>query len=165
MSRITQATEAPARGASPNAAGPDVARVRTRRLIAISAAIVVLAWSLVELINLLAVHTTGPELYGVLVAALAVGAGVLNLILLRSRERKGWATLAVLILWAVVVLGGLAGTAAHIIGPSAGHGPIDPRPRPVAAPLVFTLLGLVGGVALWFGQRRSSRQVGDIREE
>ena len=157
MSRITQASEVPAAGSSMRSVAPTLTRFRTRRFVSVAAAVVVLGWSVVELANLVAVHTIGGELYGVLVAALAVGAGIVNLILLRSSERRLWATVAVLTLWTVVVLGGLAGMAAHVIGPSAGHGPIDPRPRPVAAPLVFTLLGLVGGAALWFGQRRGTR--------
>ena len=97
--------------------GPTRARHRTRRRVWILIAIVVLGWSIVELVSLLSRHTTGPELYGVVVAGLAVAAGVLNLALLRSEQRRLWATVAVLILWGVVALGGLAGTVAHIIGP------------------------------------------------
>jgi hypothetical protein len=138
---------------------------RTRRRVSILAAIVVLAWSIVELVDLLSRHTTGPELYGVLVAGVAVAAGVLNLALLRSKQRRLWATVAVLILWSVVALGGLAGTVAHIIGPLAGHGPIDLRPRPIPAPLIFTLLALAGGAALWFGQRRGARPAYELGKE
>jgi drug/metabolite transporter (DMT)-like permease len=138
---------------------------RTRRRVWILTAIVVVGWSIVELVSLVSRHTTGPELYGVVVAALAVAAGVLNLALLRSEQRRLWATVAVLLLWSVVALGGLAGTAAHIIGPVAGHGPIDLRPRPIPAPLIFTILGLGGGAALWFGQRRGARHAHELREE
>ena len=137
----------------------------TRRRISVGAAIVVLGWSVVELGSLMAVHTTGPELYGVLVAALAVSAGLLGLITLRSSERRLWATVAVLVVWAVVALGGVAGVVAHVIGPGAGHGPIDPRARPIAAPLVFTLLGLVGGAAVWFGQRRGAGPIRPFGKE
>lgn len=129
---------------------------RTRRRVWILTAIVVLGWSIVELVSLLSRHTTGPELYGVGVACLAVAAGVLNLALLRSEQRRLWATVAVFVLWGVVALGGIAGTVAHIVGPVAGHGPIDLRPRPIPAPLIFTLLGLTGGAALWFGQRHGA---------
>ena len=139
--------------------------VVTRRRVSLATAIVVLGWSVVELVSLLAVHTTGPELYGVLVAALAVAAGALGLITLWSSERRTWATVAVLIVWAVVALGGIAGTVAHVIGPGAGHGPIDPRARPIAAPLVFTLLGLVGGAAVWFGQRRGVSRARPFEKE
>jgi hypothetical protein len=52
-----------------------------------------------------------------------------------------------------------------VIGPGAGHGPIDSRARPIAAPLVFTLLGLVGGAAAWFGQRRGTGQARPFEEE
>jgi 4-amino-4-deoxy-L-arabinose transferase-like glycosyltransferase len=115
--------------------------------------IVVLGWSIVELVSLALRHTTGPELYGLLVAALSVGAAVLNVLLLRSDDRQLRYVLPIVGLWAVVALGGLAGFAAHIVGPVVGHGPVDPRPRPIAAPLIFTLLGLVGSAAVWFGQR------------
>lgn len=121
--------------------------------------LVVLGWSTKNLVTLGLTHTAGAELYGVLVAALAVGAGVLNLALLTSPRTRTWATAAVLILWAVVALGGIAGSVAHIIGPVPGHGPIDPRPRPIAAPLFFTALGLVGGFALFLGRRMQARRV------
>lgn len=71
----------------------------------------------------------------------------------RSPRVRLVATAAVLLLWTVVALGGLAGTIAHVIGPVPGHGPMDLRPRPIAAPLVFTLLGSVGAAALTLGQR------------
>jgi 4-amino-4-deoxy-L-arabinose transferase-like glycosyltransferase len=153
MSDIAGPTEAAARGPSTAVAAAGTS-FRWRRRIAIGGAVIVLGWSIVELASLAVVHTTGPELYGVLVAALAVAAGVGTLILLRSSERRLWATVALLALWAVVVLGGLAGVVAHIVGPVAGHGPVDTRPRPIAAPLIFTAFGLVGSAALWFGQRR-----------
>ena len=165
MSRIIEATEAPAGGSVASPPASAATRFRMLRRISIGAAVVVSGWSVVELANLLAVHTTGAELYGVLVAALAGAGGACDLVLLRSSERRLWVTVAVLTLWAVVALGGLAGTAAHIIGPGADHGPIDPRPRPIAAPLVFTLLGLVGGAALWFGQRRGTRRNSDFGKE
>jgi 4-amino-4-deoxy-L-arabinose transferase-like glycosyltransferase len=139
--------------------------VFTRRRVSLATAIVVLGWSVVELVSLLAVHTTGPELYGVLVAALAVAAAAFGLISLWSSERRPWATVAVVILWAVVAFGGIAGAVAHVLGPGAGHGAIDPRPRPVAAPLVFTLLGLVGGAAVWFGRRRGTGPARSIEKE
>ena len=124
---------------------------------------IVLAWSMTETVSLAVVHTTGPELYGVLVAALSAGAAGANLVLLRSVRINRIATVAIIAtalvvaLWAVVALGGIAGTIAHVIGPVPGHGPIDPRPRPIAAPLVFTLLGCAGAAALVFGQRARAR--------
>jgi len=164
MSTVTESGRSRVVG-RPEAADSPVGVVGMRRRVSIVVAIVVLAWSIVELASLLSRHTTGPELYGVVVAGLAVAAGVLNLALLRSDQRRLWATVAVLVLWGVVALGGLAGTVAHIIGPVAGHGPIDLRPRPIPAPLVFTLLGLAGGAALWFGQRRRMRSAEEPREE
>jgi hypothetical protein len=80
-----------------------------------------------------------------------------NIGLLRSPRVRVIATGAVLVLWAVVALGGIAGTIAHLVGPVPGHGPIDLRPRPIAAPLVFALLGSVGAAALFFGQRARMR--------
>jgi len=114
--------------------------------------IAVLAWAIVELVSLAFRHTTGPEVYGVLVAAIAVAAGVLNMVALNSTRAWIWVIVAV-VLWVVVALGGIAGVAAHLIGPSAEHGPVDPRPRPTLAPLVFTALGAVGGLIVIVGRR------------
>jgi hypothetical protein len=72
---------------------------------------------------------------------------------------------AVLVVWAVVALGGIAGTVAHVVGPPIGEGPVDARPRPIPAPLVFTLLGLVGGAALLLGQRATFRSLRRSWEE
>ena len=118
---------------------------------------VVLAWSIYYTVALAVVHNTGAELYGVLTAALATAAAASNVTLLRTPRVRVVVTGAVLVLWVVVALGGIAGGIAHIVGPVAGHGPIDLRPRPVAAPLVFTLLGSVGAAALVFGQRARLR--------
>jgi hypothetical protein len=126
---------------------------------------VVLAWSIYYTVALAVIHNTGPELYGVLTAALATAAGVGNLALLRAPHVRSVATGAVLVLWVVVALGGVAGTVAHIVGPMAGHGPIDLRPRPIAAPLVFTLLGSVGGAALALGQRARMRAASTFEKE
>ena len=164
MSQIAEAAEAPARGPTTAGARAEIG-FRWRRRIAIGVAVVVLGWSIVELASLATAHTTGAELYGLLIAALAVVGGVVTMILLRSSDRRIWASIPVLILWAVVALGGLAGVVAHVVGPAAGHGPVDPRPRPIAAPLIFTVLGLVGSAALWFGQRRQPREAHTFREE
>jgi hypothetical protein len=165
MSTVTDTTDARAGDRFDTSHQSHEGGHRTRRRVWIITAIVVLGWSMVELVSLLSRHTTGPELYGVVVAGLAVTAGVLNMALLRSEQRRLWATVAVLVLWSVVALGGIAGTVAHIIGPVAGHGPIDLRPRPIPAPLIFTLLGLAGGAALWFGQRRRARSAHELRKE
>lgn len=117
----------------------------------------VLIWSSSELINLVSRHTTGAELYGVLTAALATGAAVANVVVLRSPGTRAVVTIALIVLWAVIALAGVAGVLAHIVGPVADHGPIDPRPRPILAPLVFTLLGMLGGSALLFGWRAGRR--------
>jgi hypothetical protein len=116
--------------------------------------VAVTGWSVKYVIDLALVHTTGPELYGVAVAAVSVAAGALNLALLARPRIPLWAVAAVVSIWALVALGGVGGTIAHIVGPVAGHGPVDPRPRPIAAPLIFTLLGLAGSFALTRGYRR-----------
>jgi hypothetical protein len=119
--------------------------------------VVVLGWSTKYFVSLALTHNTGPELYGVLTAALAIGAAIANFALLRTPRVLVVVTAGVLVLWAVIAVAGLGGTVAHIVGPVAGHGPIDPRPRPVPAPLVFTLLGSVGAFALASGQRARLR--------
>ena len=120
--------------------------------------VVVLGWSINYFVNLALRYNTGPESYGVLVAALSIGAAVANLALLRSPRMQLIATAAVIVLWAVIAVGGVGGTIAHIVGPVPGHGPMDLRPRPIAAPLVFTLLGSVGALALVLGQRARIRR-------
>jgi hypothetical protein len=119
--------------------------------------VVVLGWSVVETVSLAVVHTTGAELYGVLVAVVAAGAGAASVWLLRSDRVRVVTTAIVLVAFVLVALGGIAGTIAHILGPVPGHGPVDLRPRPVAAPLVFTLLGVAGAAALFLGQRARMR--------
>jgi hypothetical protein len=120
--------------------------------------VAVLFWSTKNLPGLSLLHTNGPELYGVLTAAVAVGAAVANIAVLRSGRPEAIVTAALLVVWAVVAIGGLGGTIAHIVGPVAGHGFVDPRPRPVLAPLMFTLLGVVGGTALVLGRRAAGRR-------
>jgi hypothetical protein len=119
--------------------------------------VAVLGWSLKYLVDLGLTHTTGPELYGVLTAALAAGAAGSNLVILRSSRPQLLLAAVLLGLWALIALAGVGGTIAHIVGPVGGHGPMDLRPRPIAAPLIFTLLGLVGGAALVLGQRARVR--------
>ena len=134
-----------------------------RRPLVMSA--VVLGWSIKYVVSLALVHNTGAELYGVLVAALSTGAAVANLALLRSPRTQVATTAAVLVLWAVVAVGGIGGTIAHAVGPVPGHGPVDLRPRPIAAPLVFTVLGSVGALALVLGQRAQIRRVPEPAKE
>lgn len=119
--------------------------------------VVVLGWSVDYTVTLAVVHNAGAELYGVLTAAISTGAAIANLALLRSPRSHRLVTAAVLVLWTVVFLGGLAGTVAHLVGPVAGHGPVDLRPRPITAPLVFTLLGSIGAAALVLGRRMRIR--------
>jgi 4-amino-4-deoxy-L-arabinose transferase-like glycosyltransferase len=165
MSTLTQPTQAPTHDRTTTPMASAESRDRIRRRVSLLVTLVVLAWSTVELINLGANHTTGPELYGVAVAALAVAAGVLSLALLASNRKRLLASAAVLLIWAIVAIGGVAGAVAHVIGPVQGHGPVDVRPRPVAAPLVFTALGLVGGAALFYGARMRSIRVRESGKE
>jgi hypothetical protein len=130
-----------------------------RRWVPLAVSVVVLGWSVVELIGLVQTgHTIGPELYGILVAVLAVGAAVASVALLASRRRRDIAAAVVVIVWTVIALGGVAGAVAHAMGPVPGHGPVDDRPRPAGAPLVFTALGLIGGSALASGSRRRGQE-------
>jgi len=140
-------------------------RARAQQFAPFVATALVLALSVAELINLSGRHTVGAETYGLLVAGLAVAAGILSLGLVLSPEKRAIATAAVLVLWAIVALGGIAGTYYHIIGVAPEYSPIDPRTRPILAPLVFTLYGIVGGSALFFGRRAATRRTHNQREE
>jgi hypothetical protein len=153
VSTLNPSTSAPATERSTIPTANAGVSDRTRRRVSLAVTALVLAWSTVELINLAVNHTSGPELYGVLVAAVTVGTGVISFVLLASSRRRVWASAGLLALWALVALGGVAGMVAHIVGPVAGHGPVDLRPRPIPAPLIFTALGVVGGAALFYGQR------------
>jgi hypothetical protein len=136
----------------------DSVRVRAARFAPFVTVALVLALSVAEFINLSGRHMVGAESYGLLVAGFAVGAGILSLGLVLSPRRRAIATAVVLVLWAIVALGGVAGAYYHLVGVAPEYGPVDPRPRPIAAPLVFTFLGLVGGVALFLRQRATGRR-------
>jgi hypothetical protein len=140
-------------------------RARAGRLASFVTTALVLALSVAEFINLSGRHTVGAESYGVLVAGVAVAADIFSVALVLSPRRRLTATAAVLVLWAIVVLGGVAGTYYHIVGVAPEYGPVDPRPRPTAAPLVFTLLGIVGATALVVGQRAVIRRAHNQEEE
>ena len=140
-------------------------RARAGRFALFVTTALVLAVSVAEFINLSDRHTVGAESYGLLVSGLAVAAGNFSLGLVLSTQRRVIATVAVLVLWAIVALGGLAGTYYHIVGVAPEYGPVDPRPRPIAAPLVFTVLGTVGGTTLFFGQRAAIQRARNQREE
>ena len=124
--------------------------------------IAVLGWSTKYFVSMALTHTTGPEVYGVLTAAIAVAAGIGNLVLIRSsRVRRSpllalAVTAALIAVWVLVAFAGLGGTIAHVVG-SMGHGPVDPRPRPVPAPLIFTVLGTVGALAVVLAHRMRRR--------
>jgi hypothetical protein len=128
---------------------------RQRAALIASAALFI--WAAVELVSLVQRHTTGPEIYGLVVAALAAIAGAGNLWFLRSSRQRTWYAVALAVVWAIIALGGVAGVVAHIVGPVAGHGPVDLRPRPISAPLVFTAMGAVGALAVWLGRRTAAQ--------
>jgi hypothetical protein len=134
---------------------------RQRAALIASAALFI--WAAVELVSLVQRHTTGPEIYGLVVAALAAIAAAGNVWFLRSNECRTWYVVALMVVWVVIALGGVAGVVAHIVGPVAGHGPVDVRPRPISAPLVFTAMGAVGAIALWFGRRAPDPHPGPER--
>lgn len=135
----------------------------TLRRICLYATVVIIGWSLLEVASLAFRHTNGAEIYGVLVAAVAFANAVASFALLRSAQPPIWATAAVLVVWAVIGLGGMAGVVAHVVGPVAGHGPVDLRPRPVLAPLIFTTFAVVGGAALVMGGRANREPEGEKR--
>ena len=140
-------------------------RVRAERPAQFVAVAVVLALSVAEFINLSGRHTIGAESYGLLVAGFAVAAGIVSLALMMSPHKRVIATAAVLILWAIVALGGIAGTYYHIVGVAPEYSPLDPRTRPIVAPLIFTLIGIVGGTALFLERRAAIRRIRKEEEE
>jgi hypothetical protein len=77
-------------------------RVRAWRFAPFVTVALVLALSVAEFINLSGRHMVGAESYGLLVAGVAVGAGILSLGLVLSPRRRVIATAAVLVLWAIV---------------------------------------------------------------
>ena len=162
MSDTTQATRA---ASPPRSAASTASRDRTRQRVALLATVVIAVWSVVELIDLGIKHTTGAEIYGPLAAVLAIAASVASLLLLGSSRPHTILTFAVLALWAVIALAGIAGTVIHAVGPVLGHGPVDLRPRPLLAPLIFTTFGLVGAAALVVGKRPSLRRILGSGEE
>jgi hypothetical protein len=128
-------------------------RVRSRRFLLLVVAGIVMAWSVAEVISLLGRHTVGAEWYGVLVAVLSAAAGIFTLPVIVSARPQLWATVALLVLWAVVGLGGLAGTYYHAVGVSPQYSEVDPRPRPALSPLIFTVFGVVGGAVVFINWR------------
>jgi hypothetical protein len=128
--------------------------IEARRIAALVVTVLVLGFCAMYLIRLALTHTVGAEIYGVLVAGVATATALASLALLATEPRRSFATALVLGLWLVVAIGGIAGVAAHVIAPVAGHGPVDDRARPVAAPLIFTVSGVIGAVALYVGPGR-----------
>ena len=130
-----------------------VFRVRSRRFWLLVIAGIVMAWSVAEVMNLLGRHMVGAEWYGVLVAVLSAAAGIFTLPVIVSARPKLWATVALLVLWAVVGLGGIAGAYYHVVGVSPQYSEVDPRPRSALSPLIFTVFGVVGGAVVFINGR------------
>ena len=150
---VTQATDTPSASAP---AAPIALRDKWRRPVSIGIVFVLFIWSVVELVNLAVVHTVGPEIYGVLVAFLAVVASALSLVLLVRAKRQVFGAIAVIALWAIVGLGGIAGAYYHAVGVDPKYGVVDSRPRPAGSPLIFLAFGLAGFSAIYYGQRLSA---------
>jgi hypothetical protein len=136
-----------------------------RRRAPLIVSIGVLGWSLVELVNLALTHTAGARIAGVAAAGLASVAGFASVALTASGQSHRWATRGLLVLWGVVALAGVAGTIAHVLSPLPGAAPGEALSRPALAPLVFTLLGLVGGAALALGSRAAARPIHEKEQE
>ena len=127
-----------------------------RRLAAVAVSAAVLAWCLKLLVGLLLTHTVAScELMAIVVALLGVAGGAVNVWLLAGSQSRKPVRLAGLALWAALVVGGIAGSVEHLAGGEPGYGPVDARPRPPLAPLVFTGLGTIGAAALLLGDRVS----------
>ena len=139
-------------------------RPRGASRIVIFMSLALLAWSIVEVVGLAGRHTIGPEVYGVLVAVLAVIAASAALYAMRSTPTQRWIVGALAVVWAIVAIGGVAGVAAHVIGPVPGHGPVDLRVRPVLAPLAFTAMGAIGETVLWIWRRQPARSSGSTQK-
>jgi len=100
---------------------------------------------------LLAGHTKGEEIWGVLVAASAAFVGVLSFAYLATSRRSRAARIGIILLWGTVAFFGYGGYNDHrfAIRPDS----VDQRPRPPLAPLTFTAFGIAGAVALHKGSK------------
>src|SRR5512132_3111011 len=88
-------------------------RIRSWQFALFVAMAVVTAYSIAEAVNLFQVHTVGAEWYGVLVAVIAAGTGIFSLAVLMSPRPRTWATVALLAVWTLVAVAGIAGAYYH----------------------------------------------------
>ena len=124
---------------------------RRRRAAVATAVVTVLALGL--LVDLLLVnHTIGEEIWGPIVASAALAVGVFSLVYLAADGRSRGIRFALLAFWAAVAFLGYGGYNDHRL-PRPADTLTDQRPRPPLAPLAFTVLGIVGGAALFLGSR------------
>jgi peptidoglycan/LPS O-acetylase OafA/YrhL len=114
---------------------------------------VVTTASLVVLAILLANrHTIGEEIWGPVTAAGGVLVGVLSLAYLARRGRSRVARYALYALWLTVAFFGFGGYNDHRL-PRPADTITDQRERPPLAPLMFTVWGIAGAVALRSGTK------------
>jgi hypothetical protein len=123
---------------------------RIRQWVPLGLIIVAFLYSAAEVFALGARHNDGVRISGVGVAALATLAGAISIWLVASNARRTLISSLVLILWAIVTIGGIGGTIAHVQQSVPGS--------LVAAPLTFTVVGVIGGVSLWYDQFRRLRR-------
>ncbi len=102
-------------------------------------------------------HTTGGEVLGLLVAASGVLIGLLSVVSLVVRTRRGWVAAVLAALWIGVALGGIGGYGDHAWRPEPGRVARDPRTPPPLAPLAFTVLGTLGAAGQVLRARAGSR--------
>jgi len=123
-----------------------------QRALAVSVTAIVTAICLLVLLFMLADrHTTGGEIDGVIVAGLGVLTGILSLAFLGGTGRSRGALGILVVLWLAVAIGGLSGYHDHSLAVTAASA--DLRARPSFAPLLFSVLGLIGGAALLVRRR------------
>ncbi len=148
----------------PVPAGIDPAAVRAgatgdrRRRLAMRATAAITAGCLVVLAMMLANrHTTGEEIWGVLVAVSGAIVGGLSLAYLATSRRSRAARFGLIALWATVAFFGYGGYNDHRL-PRPADTMSDQRDRPPLAPLIFTAWGIAGAVALQIGPRRTENE-------
>lgn len=127
-----------------------------RQRVALTLTAIVTLGCLGVLMLLLSVdHTAGGEVDGPEVAIFGVIVGILSLLLLAAPGRHRFMLAALVVLWALLAIGGIDGYEQHSKAVTAAT--VDQRPRPPLAPLVFTVFGIVGASALIGASRRSRR--------
>lgn len=127
-------------------------RARTRRrAVLVTACITVGSFALlVDL--LLAGHTVGEEIWGPVTAVATTVVGLLSLAFVAVGGRSRVARIVLYSLWAMVAFFGFGGYNDHRL-PRPADTITDQRERPPLAPLAFTVMAIVGAVALRNGSK------------